>query len=113
MAVSTEFITGRISIPKANVVTQFTRDAENLTGFRAQTGVVIYADIRNKGTVYVGNSGGVTADENDLTDGFPLYPGDNIEFEARVGDNNIPIFFIVDGISSSGNGPWKLWYFMC
>ena len=112
MAVSTEFVTGRIVISKENEAVQFTRDESDFTGTRAQTGVVLYSDIKNKGTIYIGNSSNVTADINDITDGFPLHPGDNIEFEVRVGDNNIPIFFIVDD-RSSGKGPWKLWYLFC
>lgn len=109
MAVNTEFKTGRFVIVKNNTVTAISSNV--ISGIRASTGILLYSDVNNKGVIYIGAKDNVTADENNDTDGFPLYPGDSIELEIRAGDNNVLAYGIVD--SKSKDSPWKLWFLLC
>lgn len=44
----------------------------------ASRGVLVKAAADNSGTVYVGNSSGVTADSADATDGMPIAAGEAV-----------------------------------
>ena len=77
MGASTSSITGR----KSSIGT----DAIQITDseIRATNGVQIYADVDNPGIIYVGFSSDITANSDDITDGFPLAAGDNMFFSVR------------------------------
>lgn len=47
------------------------------------TGVQVLASPDNAETIYVGYSSAITANEDDLTDGFPLVPGAAFFFPCR------------------------------
>lgn len=52
----------------------------------ASNGVIIYSDKNNTDYIYIGNSG-LTADSNDVTDGFPMSSGDALFLEHRNPEN--------------------------
>lgn len=61
-------------------------DPERLTNdlaLRANAGVTVYADSKNKNDVWFGFSNEFTVDFNDETDGFPLKPGASMLIPAR------------------------------
>jgi hypothetical protein len=45
---------------------------------KAQQGVQLHADSANPATIYVGTRSNITADSNDITDGFPLAAGESL-----------------------------------
>jgi hypothetical protein len=45
---------------------------------KAQQGVQLHAPAANPATIYVGTRSNITADSNDLTDGFPLGAGQSL-----------------------------------
>lgn len=50
---------------------------------KCETGLELYAPSANSGTVYVGFSGGITADGADSTTGFPIVAGGSLLVPTR------------------------------
>jgi hypothetical protein len=67
----------------------------------ATKGVLVKASAANTGTVYVGDSSGVTADAADGTDGFPLAPGESLLIPI---DNANKVYLIATAASH------KVWW---
>mgnify|MGYP006908216181 CR=1 FL=1 len=69
---------------------------------KAGVGMTIYADTGNSGTLYVGFSENITADNSDNTDGFPVAAGAALDINIR----NIERVYIIASTGSAN----KVWW---
>ena len=72
-----DFSTGRITAGSAPL------RLTELETVRANTSITIYADSSNTQSMWIGFTDSFTCDSDNVTDGFPLFPGASISIAIR------------------------------
>ena len=67
-------------------------------------GILIYSDVNNSDIIWVGYDSGMTADQDNDMDGFPIYPGNTLEVELA----DAKLLFV----RSTASGNQKIWFIM-